>query len=289
MTVTVQLVIDGLALGALLAVVASGLSLVFGVMGVVNFLHAEFITIGGYVTYFVVTQTGVTPLVGVAVSTLTGIGLGFVVQTVFLARIVSRPPLDGLLLTYGLSVVGLGLITYFFTGDYRSYSTGVSGGLDAGPVYLAWRDVVAAALCALLLAGLALLLHRTRIGGAMRAVAQHRDAAAACGIDLRKVDAVSFAVGGGLGGAAGAILSAQFVTTPELGHQWLLIGFVVVVLGGVGSLAGAMLGGLSIGVVQVVCGYVLDDSWARLLVYLMLFALLLLRPSGLTSRAKEAL
>lgn len=288
MTVTVQLVIDGLALGALLAVVASGLSLVFGVMGVVNFLHAEFITIGGYVTYFVVTETGLAPLLGVVVSTLTGIVLGFVVQRVFLSRVVSRPPLDGLLLTYGLSVVGLGLITYYFTGDYRSYSGGVSGGVEIGDLYLAWRDVVASALCVLVLAGLAIMLRRTRIGAAMRAVAQHRDAAAACGIDLRTVDAVSFAIGGGLGGAAGAILSSQFVTTPELGHQWLLIGFVVVVLGGVGSLAGAVLGGLSIGVVQVVCGYVLDDSWARLVVYVLLFALLLLRPGGLTGTAKEA-
>lgn len=287
MTLATQLVIDGLALGALLAVVALGLALVFGVMGVVNFLHAEFITIGGYVTYFLVTETGLSPLLGVVAAVVVGLVLGFVLQIVFLARVTSRPPLDSLLLTYGLSVVGLGLITYFFTGDYRSYSTGVRGGVDVAGVYFAWRDVVAVGVCALLLVATAVLLRYTRIGGAMRAVAQHRDAAAACGVDLRRADAAAFAFGGGLGGAAGAVLSAQFVTTPELGPQWLLIGFVVVVLGGLGNVIGVVLGGLSIGVVQVVTGYVLDDSWARLVIYVLLFGVLLLRPGGLTGKEES--
>lgn len=285
MSLALQLLFDGVTLGALLGVVALGLALVFGVMGVVNFLHAEFITIGGYVTYFFTIRTGGPAILGVLLAAVAGIVLGFLVQRLVLTRVADRPPLDGLLLTYGLSVVGIGLITFFFTGNYRSYPSVLGGGIGFGGVRLAWEDMLVAGICVLLLVVTAALLRFTRVGSAMRAVSQHRDAAAACGIDLRRIDALTFAVGGGLGAAAGSVLSMSFVTTPELGRQWLLIGFVVVVLGGLGSLGGAVIGGIGIGIVQVVFGYVLDDSWARLVVYALLFALLLVRPTGLGRRA----
>jgi len=288
MTLFTQLIFDGLALGALLAVVALGLSLVFGVMGIVNFLHAEFLTLGGYLTYFLVTRTGAPALIGVLLALVAGMFLGFALQAVLVRRVVSRPPLDGLLLTYGLSVVGLGLITYTFSGDYRSYPTGLGGTSDLAGVQVAWRDVAVMGICVVLLLGVATLLRRTRIGQAMRATAQHREAAAACGINLAVADAVAFAAGGGLGAAAGAILSMSFVTTPELGHQWLLIGFVVVVLGGLGSVMGVLVAAAAVGVAQVVLGYAFDDSWALLIVYGLMFALLLLRPGGLAGRTESA-
>lgn len=286
MTVPIQLLVNGISLGALLAVVAFGLALVFGVMGTVNFLHAEFLTIGGYVTYFLVTGTGASAMLGVALAVAVGLALGYGLQQLVVGRVATRPPLDGLLLTYGLSVLGLGLITYLFTGDYRSYPAQFGGGLEFAGVYLANRDLAVLALCAALLLAIGALLRYTRTGAAMRAVAQHRDAAAACGINLSTMDAMSFALGGGLGAAAGAILSTTFVTTPELGHQWLLIGFVVVVLGGMGSLVGAVVGGLAIGVLQTTLGYLFDDSWAQLQIYLLLFALLLVRPGGLAKKAE---
>ncbi|HEX2131132.1 MAG TPA: branched-chain amino acid ABC transporter permease [Actinophytocola sp.] len=286
MTTPLQLLVNGIALGSLLAVVAFGLALVFGVMGVVNFLHAELLTIGGYVTYFLVTGTGAPALLGVALAVAVGLVVGYGVQRAVVGRVADRPPLDGLLLTYGLSVFGLGLITYFLTGDYRSYPAQFDGGLRLGGVYVAARDLVVLAVCVVLLLATGALLRWTRMGAAMRAVAQHREAAAACGINLARIDAVAYALGGGLGAAAGAILSTSFVTTPELGHQWLLIGFVVVVLGGLGSLVGVVAGGLVIGVLQVVLGYLFDDSWAQLQIYLLLFALLLIRPGGLARKAE---
>lgn len=288
MSLALQLLINGLTLGATLAIVALGLALVFGVMGIVNFLHAEFITVGGYTTYFLVTRTGASAILGVLVAIVVGVLLGFATQRLVLSRVASRPPLDGLLLTYGLSVVALGLITYFFTGDYRSYPAVLGGGVNLAGVQLAWLNVLVAAICVLLLAITAALLKLTRTGAAIRAASQHRDAAAACGIDLRRIDAVSFAVGGGLGAGAGAVLSMTFVTTPQLGQEWLLLGFVVVVLGGLGSLVGAVIGGLAVGIVQVVFGYALDDTFALLIVYLLLFALLLVRPSGLAGKAVAA-
>lgn len=281
MGLALQLVTNGLALGALLAVVALGLALVFGVMGVVNFVHAEFITLGGYVTYFFVAKAGGPALVGVLLAIVVGIALGFATQRLVLSRVADRPPLDGLLLTYGLSVVGLGLITFAFSGDYRSYPEVLSGGIHVAGVTVAAEDLLVVVLCVLLVGAVTAFLRFTRTGSAMRAVAQHRDAAAACGIDLRRMDAVAFGLGGGLGAAAGSVLSMSFVTTPELGRQWLLIGFVIVVLGGLGSLTGAIAGGVVVGLVQVGVGYALDDTWARLVVYALLFVLLFVRPQGL--------
>lgn len=288
MTLLLQLLADGVALGALLAVVALGLALVFGVMGIVNFLHAEFVTVGGYITYFLVTRGGGGPLLGVVLALLAGLAVGFVLQTTVIRQVANRPPLDGLLLTYGLSVTGLSLITYFFSGDYRSYSAGFRGGFEVVGVRVAWHDVVVLVICLVLLVAVGALLRYTRLGRAMRAASQHRDAAAACGIDLARIDAVTYAVGGGLGAGAGAVLSTSYVTTPQLGQQWLLIGFVIVVLGGLGSLGGVVLAGLAVGIAQVLLGYFLDDSWAQLVIYGLLFVLLLVRPGGLAGRAEPA-
>ncbi|MGH3665838.1 MAG: branched-chain amino acid ABC transporter permease [Egibacteraceae bacterium] len=285
MELVAQLFVNGFVLGASLAVVALGLSLIFGVMGVVNFLHAELVTLGGYVTYFLVTGAGASPLLGFAVSVVGGIVIGLALQRTLLTRIVDRPPLDSLLLTYGLSVIGLGLITHFFTGNFRSYSAQLPGGLAFGGVSLSYRDLLLVVVCAALVAALAAFLRFTRTGAGLRATAQHREAAAACGVDLLRMDALAYALGAALGAGAGAALSMSFVVTPLLGRDWLLDGFVVVILGGLGSMPGAVIGGVIIGVAQAFFGFLLDDSWARLLVYSLLFVGLLARPRGLLGTA----
>lgn len=280
MDTLVQLLANGAMFGALLALVAVGLALVFGVMRVVNFLHAEFITLGGYVTYFVVTRFGLHPVAGLVVSVIGGMLLGTLVQRVFIDRVQSRPPVDVLLLTYGLSITGLGLVTYFFTGNFRSYPAPVGGTVQVAGATLSWLNIAVATLCAVLLGAVTAFLRYTRTGFAIRAAAQHRSAAAACGVDLRRVDLITYGLGAALGAGAGAVLSAAFTTTPLLGHNWMLDGFVVVVLGGLGSVAGAVVAALGIGMTEAVAGFVLGDSWAQMLVFVVLFVVLLARPHG---------
>ena len=143
-------------------------------------------------------------------------------------------------------------------------------------------------VCALLAGAMLLLLRAARTGLALRALAQNRDAAAACGIDVRRTERLTFALAVGLAAVAGSLVSLIGTTTPQVGHDWVLDGFVVVVIGGMGSIGGALAAAFAIGLVQSVGGFALDDSWAHIIVYLLLYATLLLRPHGLLGQKGAA-
>lgn len=281
MTLALQLIVNGLIFGGLLGLVALGLALIFGVMRVVNFAHGEFITLGAYVTFLLVTQAGGSPLLGVPVSLLCGALLGYVLQAGILSRIVGRPELDMLMVTYALSVIGLGLFSFIFGGDFRSYSQGPSGSLDIGGVNIGWRSLVVLIGCLILGAGTLLMVRRAHIGLGLRALAQNRDAAAACGINVVMSERIAFSLAVALAAAAGSLISLIGTTTPTVGHDWVLDGFVVVVLGGMGSIVGAVTAAFVVGLINSFASFALDDSWARILVYVLLYIALLVRPQGL--------
>jgi branched-subunit amino acid ABC-type transport system permease component len=144
------------------------------------------------------------------------------------------------------------------------------------------------AVCLVLTGAVLALLQSARIGLALRALAQNRDAAASCGIDIRSTERLAFSLAVGLASAAGALVSLVGTTTPSVGHDWVLDGFVVVVVGGLGSIAGALSAAVLIGIVQSFCGFALDDGWARIVTYALLYATLLLRPQGLLGQRSEA-
>jgi branched-chain amino acid transport system permease protein len=287
-TLFLQLLINGLTVGGLLGLVALGLALIFGVMRVVNFAHGEFITLGAYLTWLLAGEMGLSPLVGIPVAFVVGAGLGWLVQAFIISRVTSRPPLDMLMVTYALSVLGLGLFSLGFGGDFRNYANGPSGDLRLGGVSIGLRGLTVLCVCAVLAAGVMVLLRSARAGLALRALAQSRDAAASCGIDTRMTERVAFSLAVGLASAAGSLVSLIGTTTPTIGHDWMLDGFVVVVVGGLGSIPGALAAAVLIGLLQSVCGYVLDDSWARIITYALLYATLLLRPQGLFGQPMEA-
>lgn len=284
MTTAVQVLVNGLLSGGLLGLVALGLALIFGVMRLVNFAHGEFLTIGAYLIWLLVTYAGMEPLPALVAALALGLMLGWVTQKVLLARVVGRSDLEVLLLTYGLSVTLLGLITAVFSGDYRSYSRGPSGYLRIAGIVLGTRGLVAFAACAVLVAVTVWVVQKTRLGKGLRALAQHRAAAAASGVDVPLNEAIAFALATGLAGAAGALVSLVETVTPNVGRNWLLDGFVVVVLGGLGSIPGALLAALGVGVVRAAVSYLLDDTWARVLTYMLLYAAIVWRPQGLLGR-----
>jgi branched-chain amino acid transport system permease protein len=288
LTLALQLLVNGLVVGGLLALVALGLALIFGVMRVINFAHGEFITLGAYLTWLLAGGLGLSPLLGVPVAFLAGAALGWVVQAVLISRVAARPSLDMLMLTYALSAIGIGLFSLGFGGDFRSYSGGPSGELRLAGVSIGQRSLTVLCVCALFSATVTALLRSARIGLALRALAQNRDAAASCGIDTRKAERIAFSLAVGLAAAAGSLVSLIGTTTPTVGHDWVLDGFVVVVVGGLGSIPGALLAALLIGLVQSVCGFVLDDAWAKIITYVLLYATLVLRPRGLFGQYMEA-
>jgi branched-subunit amino acid ABC-type transport system permease component len=288
LTLLLQLLVNGLVMGGLLGLVALGLALIFGVMRIVNFAHGEFITLGAYATYLLVTGLGVSPLVGLPLSFALGALAGWAVQALILARVTDRPELDVLMVTYALSIAGLGLFSEAFGGDFRSYSEGPSGNLALAGVVVGWRSLTVLLVCLAMAAGTMLLVNRARIGLALRALAQNRDSAAACGINILMSERVAFSLAVGIAATAGSLVSLIGTTTPTVGQEWVLDAFVVVVLGGMGSIPGAVAAALALGLLHSFASYLLDDSWAKILIYLLLYVTLLVRPQGLLGRRVEA-
>jgi branched-subunit amino acid ABC-type transport system permease component len=285
MTLLLQLVANGLVVGGLLGLVALGLALIFGVMRVVNFAHGEFITLGAFTTYLLVTSLGLSPLLGIPLSFVLGAAAGAVVQATIIARTTGRPELDVLMATYALSIAALGLFSQAFGGDFRSYSEGPSGTLSLAGVVVGWRSLTVLLVCLILAGATILVMQRARIGIGLRALAQNRDAAATCGIDVRRSELLAFSLAVGLAAAAGSLVSLIGTVTPNVGHEWVLDAFVVVVLGGMGSIAGAIIAAIGLGLIHSFASFWLDDSWARIITYVLLYATLLLRPHGLLGRA----
>ncbi len=285
MTLLLQLVANGLVVGGLLGLVALGLALIFGVMRVVNFAHGEFITLGAFATYLLVNNLGLSPLLGIPLSFILGAAVGAVVQTAIIARTAGRPELDVLMVTYALSIAALGLFSQAFGGDFRSYSQGPSGALDIGGVVVGWRSLTVLLVCLAFGAATMGVMRWARIGIALRALAQNRDAAATCGIDVRRSELLAFSLAVGLAAAAGSLVSLIGTVTPTVGQEWVLDAFVVVVLGGMGSIGGAIIVAIGLGLIHSFASFLLDDSWAKILTYVLLYAALLVRPQGLLGRA----
>lgn len=284
-TLGVQLLVNGIMVGSLLALIALGVALIFGVAGVVNFAHGEFVTLGAFATYLLVTRLGVPPLWGVPVSFVLAGLVGLVVQRLILLRMTGRPQLDVLMATYALSILGLGLFSAIFGGDFRNYSDGPTGVIALSGVVIGWRSLTVL-LASVVLGGAAVvILQRARFGLGLRALAQNRDSAAALGVNVVKAEGIAFALAVGLAGAAGALVSLNGTVTPSVGHALVLDAFVVVVLGGMGSITGSIIASMFIGCLQSFGSFLLDDTWARIITFGLLYLALLLRPRGLLGRA----
>lgn len=293
----VSLLITGLIMGIIYALMALGLTLIFSILNVINFAHGEFYMIGGYAAYLLLQVfTGIHPLIMVPVAGMIAALAGIVFEIGFLRPMhderIARPAEYAVLITFGLSffLQNLALATL---GPYphapRSF---FEGSVQMGPVSVSADRLTASILSLLLLGLLLLLINRTWIGKALRAVSQDKQAAAVVGINADVMNTVAFALGVGLAAVAGALLAPVFSITPDVGAVPAIRSYIIIVLGGMGSIPGSILGGLVIGLVESFgAGYFPDPS--RALNYktafgLIIFALvLLLRPRGFFGR-KEA-
>ena len=271
-----QITINGLLYGAVLALVALGIALIFGVMRVVNLAHGEFVVIGAYIGVF---TTG--SWYGMVGAALAGAVFGFIIQRVIISDRVAGNPLRSVIVTFGLSMTLLGLISVTLGGNPRGYSNGFTPGYEIAGIFVRTERLIAGAAAMLLILALFLFLYRTRVGAGLRAVSQHRDAAAACGVNVKFMDGLAFALASALAVLAGFVLSYQYVTYPNFGNEWLLQSIVVVVLGGLGSVVGAVVAGIALGVWFALGSFFVGSTMSNLLVFSVLFLSLLFRPQGL--------
>jgi branched-chain amino acid transport system permease protein len=280
-----QIAANGLVLGGLYACIAAGFSLVWGVLNVINILHGSFIVLGSYVALYAYTYLGIHPFVSIIIAGAVLYALGYALQAGIINRVVTAPVLMTLTLTFGLDLILNNAMLVAFTADYQAVNLAHPlGVLQLGPVFLPGDRVAAMVLALALTVLLYRLLRDSRIGRAIVAVRMDREAAALMGVEVRRINAITFAIGAFMAGAAGALLSIIFPISPLNGPLFLGKAFVVCVLGGLGSVPGAMVGGLVLGILESFCSYWFGPERAVPLSFGLLLVLLFVRPSGIMGR-----
>ena len=282
-----QTIIDGLVLGGLYALAAVGFSLIFGVLGVVNLSHGAIVLIGAYLTWFAWHMTGLDPLLCIPPVMLVLFGLGYAYQRFLIQLAVDRSSLlASMLVTFGVALMLRNALVLAFSPDFKSISPGWAFSfLRLGELTVDLVRISALAASLALLGALAWVLNRTRIGRVIRATAQQELAARLCGVNARHVYAVTFGVSAAFAGASGAILGIVLPFSPPDEANWTLNAFVVVVLGGVGSPSGALLGGLVLGLISTATSQLIGPAFPNVMMFLILVLMLVLRPAGLLGNA----
>jgi branched-chain amino acid transport system permease protein len=272
-------------LGGLYACIAVGFSLVWGVLNVINILHGSFIVLGSYVAYFAYTSLGIHPFVSVVLAgALVGV-LAYVIQAGVINPVIASPVLTTLILTFGLDLLLSNAMLLAFKADYRKVNlANPLGTVDLGGIVMPMDRVAAMALALLLTGLLYWVLDASRIGRAIVAVRMDREAALLMGVNVRRIYAITFAMGAVMAGAAGSLLSVIFPISPLAGPLYLGKAFVICVLGGLGSIAGAMVGGLALGVIESFSALAFGPEHALTVSFVLLIVLLIVRPTGLMGR-----
>ncbi len=283
-----QAVSKGLLTGMVYGLMALGLSVIFGVMRVVNFAHGEMMVVGMYLAWMGFDALQITPMLGLPLVAVLFFGVGYALQRGLIQPFIARPEHQQflLLLAVGtllanacLAIAGPDSRTVQLDSQFDSYELGPLV-LDAVRVHAA---VVALAIAALLF----LFFTRTRTGKSIRAAADNHMGALVVGLDVRRLYAVTFGIGAACVGAAGALMTTLIPVTPFLAGEYTLLAFVIVIVGGLGSMTGALLGGLLIGVSEAVAGLLLQPSLKSMFSFGLLIVVLLLRPQGLLGRKES--
>jgi len=273
-------IVDGLLIGFVYGIAAMGLTLIWGVMNVINLSHGSIIALGMFGVYFVFVELGVNPYIGVVLVGAAGLLLGMLIYTIAIHRVINAPHLSTLLATFAVNMIIIGLGTSAFSTSFRNVDYSL-GSTTIGPVNLQGTRVVAALAALLVPGGLYYFLYRTTLGKYIRAVTDNRAAAELMGIPSARVLALSFGLGTMLAAIAGGLIATFFPFTILSGGSYELKSFVIGVLGGVGQPLGALIGGLILGVFEGILPYYMETSWVPVFEFLLFVVVLLVRPTGL--------
>lgn len=279
-TMLLQGIVSGLLAGGLYAMVALGMALIFGVTRVINIAHGTLLMLGGYTTFWLFTLYGVNPFLSFIISFPLLFLLGACLQKFLVSRVVGAPELSSLILTFGISIFLSNMAMISWTGDYRSVEF-LTGSFLLGPIAVSKPRLVTFCIALAITILAFVFLNKTRTGKAIRATSQHRELAQVCGINVRRIDLISFALASGLAGVGGSLVSIMFSIFPEMGRNYVFKSFLVIVLGGAGNYPGAFLGGLILGVVEGLTSLLLSAQLSEVIAYVLLVVILLVRPTGL--------
>ena len=284
--ILVQTLVSGLLIGLIYALVAVGLTMIFGVMDIVNFAHGEFLMFGMYGSFWLYALFALDPLFTLPLTALMLFALGVIVYRLVISRVIHAPMVSQMFSTFGLMLLFRGIAQFLWKPDFRSVDNSVvSGNASLAGIQLGMPQVTAGVGAILVTAGVYLFLTRTRAGAALEATAADKEAARLMGIDSQKMFALAWGIGAACAGVAGGLLSTFFPIFPEVGANFILIAFVVVNLGGFGSVMGALLAGILVGIVEVMGGLLLGPEYKLAVVLVLFLAVLMFRPQGLLGKA----
>ncbi len=286
MQLFLQDLVNGLLAGGIFAVVALGFSLVWGIMNIINLAHGAFVMLGAYTAYVLFSTWHIDPFVSVPVAFVVLFVIGYLIQRFVLNLVVRAPILTTFLLTFGLSLLIVNIVLLVFHGDIKGITTNYSGANFAlGPVTIAWTKVLTLAAALIITALMQLFLRRTKTGRAIRATSMDIGAAQLSGVRVAQLYAIVFGLGAGLAGAAGALISLSYSIQPSMGDPFIITAFVVCVLGGLGSVEGALVGGLVYGVLLSFGSQYVGTGVQDAVALVVLLAVLIVRPTGIMGRA----
>jgi branched-chain amino acid transport system permease protein len=276
-----QTLVNGIVLGALYACLAVGFSLVWGVLNIVNMLHGSLIVLGGYLTFFAWHSYGISPFLALPAVGLLLFVIGYATQLLVINRVISAPVLTTLTLTFGLDLILYNFMTVYYTATPRRVTLDL-GVVEIGSIVMPVDRLLGTALALLLTGLLYLVMRRSRIGRAIVAVRMDSAAAALMGIRVNSIYAITFGIGALMAGVTGVIFAMVYPVTTNLTGTYLGKAFVVCVIGGLGSVPGALVGGIVLGVIESFSGQFFGPQHALTVGFVLMLVLLVVKPTGLT-------
>ena len=286
--ILLQLTIDGITRGAMYGLMAAGLALIFGIVRIINMAHGELFMLGAYVMYFATVSVGLPASVGIIVAAAALFVVGMAMERSLIAPLRSRLGdkwlVDGYVLTIGVMVILQNLALIVFGPREYGVASFWPGRRQLGDIVIANERLVILFGAALAIGALATFLNYTRLGRAIRATAEHPEAAQIMGIDIARIYTITFGIGSALAGVVGALLLSIYPAYPTVGGEILLKAFVVVIVGGLGNVWGAMLAGPLLGLIESYTTAFAPSGWQNTLTSLLVLLVLVLRPQGLFTR-----
>ncbi len=285
MKIFIQTLVNGVMIGGVYAAYSAGFSLIFGVMDIINLAHGELLMLGAFTAYWLYALANIDPYFTIPIAGVLLFLIGYLLQRFLLNTVVDSPPIMSYLVTFGLHLIIANGAVKLWSHDFRSITTSYSGAsFDIFGIIIPITRFTTFILAFIIVAFLFYLLNKSNLGRAIRATAQNRELAKLSGIDIKMIYSLTFAIGAAITGIAGASISSFVILFPEMGLNYTIIAFCVVVLGGMGHIQGALIGGIILGVVQSLSVTYLNSEISFAIIFLLLFIVLVFKPSGITGR-----
>ncbi len=282
----IQQIVNGLTIGGVYALIAVGLTAVFGILGIAHFAHGSISMLGGYTTYVLVTPFRMGLPLAIALSLLAGLVIGALVERLAYRPVRDANHINAFIVALGLTMIVEGTNLRLFGADQVVIPTHLNRVFQFGFITLHELRLYVILSTVILIAGMTVIISKTKTGAAIRAVAQNRNASILMGVNIDRITMIVFAVSSALGMAAGIMIGALFSISPGTGEGLAIKGFSVLILGGLGSVPGAIVGGLLLGVTEALAAGFVSSAYKDVIAFLMMIAVLLLRPEGLLGKAR---